>query len=330
MLSQDEINALLNGMELPMDMGDDLSGGTDYSLSSITQLISVPYALYANSAGDYEARLAALEARADAMETTMASVPTYHADGFSIAPNRQVKFAKGNLCYNYSTKKYAFATNQYTFSIDYTSLKNGSGTTYVFRQNRYDGFYNTDEQDFLSNSTNTQYDIAYYAKANIGSGWFTPAAEHWNYLIYMRTNANKLYSRATVNGIAGLIILPDGWVLPSGLTFKPVQSSWTANNYTIAQWTQMESAGAVFLPNTTNTETLINTSQYFKEGAKGYRCSTTMQKYNRYNTLTFSANINCQFEFVRSYCTLINSLKNHTNDVSDEGLYTQVRLVKDY
>ena len=44
-----------------------------------------------------------------------------------------------------------------------------------------------------------------------------------------------------------MIILPDSWTLPDGLSFTSGKSSWT-NSYTTAEWSQMESAGAVFLP----------------------------------------------------------------------------------
>ena len=65
-----------------------------------------------------------------------------------------------------------------------------------------------------------------------------------------RDNANTLYGQATVNGVHGLIILPDGWTPILGIEFIPAYSStgWTVNTYTESQWTQMEDVGAVFLP----------------------------------------------------------------------------------
>jgi hypothetical protein len=310
----------------------DLSGGTDYSLSSITQMISVPYALYANSAGDYEARLAALEARADAAEAAMASVPTYHADGFSIEPHRQVQFSKGNLTYNYSTKKYAFATKQYTFSIDYTALNNQAGTTFVFNNFAKNGIRKCDvsiRDTSLIQSQNTADDIAYYAQKDIGEGWFTMSAEQWSFLIYRRHNASKLYSRATVNGVVGLVILPDGWSLPSGQSFMPVQSSWSANIYSAAQWQVLEQAGAIFLPNTTETTVLDNTFQYSKTGAKGYRCSSLLYRYLRNSSTAYDV-VPCVFEFVRSYCQLLTGPSGSTGYDAGATKYTQVRLVKDF
>ena len=295
----------------------DLSGGTDYTLSTVTQMMSVPYALYANSAGNYEARLAALDARADAMESTVATAPTYHADGFSIAPHRQVKFSKGNLCYNYSTSKYAFAAQQYTFSLSRTAISGSSGTSYLFNIRYLNGRGTGTYDEYSPNCEGTRYDIAYYARTDIGLGWFTPSIEHWDYLILFRPNANKLYSRATVNGVAGLIILPDGWSLPSGLTFKPAQSSWTTNTYSTTQWTTMENAGAVFLP--------TDPSSSYAADRGSYRCSSGLYKGGAANDMC-TRNI-ALFNFVSSSNCGFTS---KGRAMSTTANYSQVRLVKDY
>ena len=44
-----------------------------------------------------------------------------------------------------------------------------------------------------------------------------------------------------------MILLPDDWQLPEGLSFTPYDGS-TVNHYTQAQWQQMEDAGAVIIP----------------------------------------------------------------------------------
>ena len=81
----------------------------------------------------------------------------------------------------------------------------------------------------------------------------------WCYLILTRTDAELKYGTGNVNGIGGLIILPDDWVLPTGCSFTPgviskspfaaaSSNDWTLNNYTLLQWEKMEAAGAIFLP----------------------------------------------------------------------------------
>lgn len=67
-----------------------------------------------------------------------------------------------------------------------------------------------------------------------------------------------------MNGVNGIILLPDDWVLPDGAIFTPSRTkglvdeddymynsnedNYTHNSYSLKQWEVMESAGAVFLP----------------------------------------------------------------------------------
>ena len=56
---------------------------------------------------------------------------------------------------------------------------------------------------------------------------------------------------AKVDGVNGIVILPDMWTLPEGMTFNAGSSKtagWNHNVYTAAEWAQMEAAGAAFLP----------------------------------------------------------------------------------
>ena len=49
-------------------------------------------------------------------------------------------------------------------------------------------------------------------------------------------------------GNKGLVLLPDKWQLPEGLSFTADPTDWTTNTYTAEQWAEMEAVGAVFLP----------------------------------------------------------------------------------
>jgi len=53
-----------------------------------------------------------------------------------------------------------------------------------------------------------------------------------------------------VNGVKGLILLPDDWMLPDGITFTSGLENNNFRNckYTAEEWTKMEENGAVFLP----------------------------------------------------------------------------------
>lgn len=62
-----------------------------------------------------------------------------------------------------------------------------------------------------------------------------------------RTNAIQKYGHGVVGTQNGLIILPDAFVFPDGLSFTAGNSEW-ANSYTTDEWALMEENGAVFLP----------------------------------------------------------------------------------
>ena len=115
--------------------------------------------------------------------------------------------------------------------------------------------WGTADNPTLSTSSDSQY--ATYKEwgnkvSNSQTTWRTLKGREWWYILTERENAKNLYGVATVNENKGLIILPDNWVLPIGLTFKPgvSESSFEAyarNVYTIDQWEKMEAAGAVII-----------------------------------------------------------------------------------
>lgn len=82
--------------------------------------------------------------------------------------------------------------------------------------------------------------------------WRSLSNAEWYYLLYNRSNASSKWGTGNINGVGGLIILPDQWESTSECSFNPGLSSsyddWMNNSYTISQWIQMEAAGAVFLP----------------------------------------------------------------------------------
>ena len=79
--------------------------------------------------------------------------------------------------------------------------------------------------------------------------------DEWNYLLGTRPNASSLKGVAQVNGVNGLILLPDNWICPAGIAFKSgfhnksgVDYYATYQTFTAEQWLKFEAAGAVFLP----------------------------------------------------------------------------------
>ena len=91
--------------------------------------------------------------------------------------------------------------------------------------------------------------------ANTPNMWRTLTGDEWEYILKRRANIENLRAFATVNGTHGLIILPDDWTTPAGLSIVYLaniegdwKADWTTNTYDGADWTTMEDNGAVFLP----------------------------------------------------------------------------------
>jgi hypothetical protein len=85
--------------------------------------------------------------------------------------------------------------------------------------------------------------------------WRTLSYDEWKYLLNNRPNASSLKGVAQVNGVNGLIFLPDNWTCPAGVTFKSgfhsessVEAYGQYQTFSADQWSKLESAGAVFLP----------------------------------------------------------------------------------
>ena len=189
---------------------------------------------------------------------------------FSVAPDKQVYFSQGNLQYMGATQTWRFAENQYDtigiFNNNISSSYNGwidlfgwgtsgwnSGakeyqpySTSTTNADYYPG--NAYSNDLTGSYEDADWGIynAIYNGGNKAGLWRTLTQDEWLYLYSERANADTKHAYATINGIGGYILLPDNWILPSGLTFDA--SGANANQYTKEQWKLMEQNGAVFLP----------------------------------------------------------------------------------
>ena len=178
---------------------------------------------------------------------------------FSVSSTKQVYFSKGNLQYTQSTNTWSFAENQW----DYLGKANTAIDADVLAD-KVDLFGWSTGANKFGVSTSTSYSDYHgsffdWGILKIGNDahntWRTLTLDEWNYLLNTRNNARVLKGVAQVNGVNGLILLPDKWTCPSGITFK---SGFHRNNdvnyyaayqtFTAEQWSKLESAGAVFLP----------------------------------------------------------------------------------
>ena len=197
--------------------------------------------------------------------------PSAGIGSFSVSANKQVTFSKGNLQYTQSTNTWAFAENQWEYigtdnvtgdsvtSDEYGDYKNG--TALADKIDLFD--WSTSATNFgVSTSTSSRdYSGSFvdWGTNKIGNDapntWRTLTYDEWDYVVFNRPNADNLIGVAQVNGVNGLILLPDSWTCPSGVSFKQgFHSSYGVDYYaayqtfTAAEWSKLEAAGAVFLP----------------------------------------------------------------------------------
>ena len=188
---------------------------------------------------------------------------------FSVAADKQVVFSPGNLQYKASINWLVFADNQYDMvgedNENISSTYDGWIDLFGWGTSGYNDKrpYMTSETDYdygdgANDLTGTNYDWGVYATIINGGGkaWQTLTADEWTYLLQTREGAADKLGNAivesslegTVGGTKGLVLLPDTWQLPEGLSFTAATTDWTTNTYTASEWAEMEAAGAVFLP----------------------------------------------------------------------------------
>ena len=191
---------------------------------------------------------------------------------FSVSADKQVTFSKGNLQYTQSTNTWSFASTQWEV-IATDNVIGGSVSSDPTYGDSKKGTALADKVDLFGWSTSTtnfgvstfEYSSDYsgsfvdWGTNKIGNDapntWRTLSIDEWQYLLDSRQSASSLKGIAHVNGVNGLILLPDNWTCPAGVTFKSgFHSNYGAEYYaayqtfTAAEWSKLESAGAVFLP----------------------------------------------------------------------------------
>ncbi len=158
---------------------------------------------------------------------------------FTVGVGKQVKFSKGNLQQKYSYPSaywYLFAHEQYaTLTTGNTSRSNSRLD--LLEYNEAEALVDFTNMDLLASDATL---------------WRKLSVDEWQYLFTSRDGAADKCGVAEVAGVNGLVLLPDNWELPSGLSFNSGVADATGysdkNQYTRAQWREMEIAGAVFLP----------------------------------------------------------------------------------
>ena len=180
---------------------------------------------------------------------------SFVAKPFSVSATKTVTFSPGNLQYHPANNEWRFAPSQ----LDYIGEDNANiSATY---KGWIDLFGWGTGNNPANNSTNNEDYPTFvdWGVNKIGNyapnTWRTLTYAEWEYLIEERPNYDKLIAVAQINGVNGLILLPDDWTCPSGVTFKSgfndeYCTECYANYQTFSEsdWVTLEASGAVFFP----------------------------------------------------------------------------------
>lgn len=219
------------------------------------------------------------------------TVPPGAAVGvFTVGTGKPVYFSHGNLQYQASTDTWRFAENQYdilaeananissTYSgwIDLfgwgTSGYHNESDIYNIYYQPYSSFFGvafSQEPGYTINRTgygpsygeslvgsNASYDWGINNAISNGGGepnqWRTLTQDEWNYVVHVRSTSSGIrYAKAQVNGVAGIILLPDDWSTSvySLNNTNTSNASYDGNDISEAVWKSvLEPNGAVFFP----------------------------------------------------------------------------------
>jgi len=228
---------------------------------------------------------------------TRNAIPDLLSGVFSVSDSKTVKFSKGNL--RYASGTWSFFNNQYDYYTSYSADAwdkfgwSTSATTYGMSTSTENTTYSGDFVDW---------------GATMGTGWFTLSSAEWTYLFKTRSAStvggtyNGRYAKAKVNNVQGIILFPDSYTHPDGVT-TPISvnatgiNGWNGNNYSSADWTKMESAGCVFLP----AAGYRYGSSVYDAGTYGYYWSATPDGADKaYHVFFGSSSLNPALNSTRS------------------------------
>ena len=184
---------------------------------------------------------------------------------FSVSSSKKVQFSQGNLQYQASTNTWRFAEHQWDVIGDANKNISSSYSGWIdlfgWGTSGYNGknpwmtsTTNTDYGNGERDIAGTNYDWGVYNIISNGGGksWRTLTNDEWVYVFNKRrTNSGIRYAKATVNGVNGVILLPDNWSRSnySLSNTNKIDGRFSSNRISQTDWTnKFEANGAVFLP----------------------------------------------------------------------------------
>ena len=205
--------------------------------------------------------------------------PTGAINGlFSLGNSQHVYFSKGNLQFQASTNTWRFAENQYEIiGNDNANIGSSSYTGWI----DLFGWGTGNNPTNSSVSSHDYEDFTDWGNNAISNGgnttntWHSLTQDEWVMLLFYRnTDSGLRFAKANVNGINGLILLPDNWSTNTYYLYNTntANSAYSSNTIGLSNWSLLEEAGAVFLPaaGTRSGTTISNVESYGEYWTSSY------------------------------------------------------------
>ena len=278
---------------------------------------------------------------------------------YSVSATQKVVFSMGNLQYVGKTSTWQFATSQTSVVKQKDQKGNETNTTrdlFGYGCNGYDWDASTDANNYQPYHTATtintylphdmtgDYSSSDWGSRAISNGgntanlWRTLTADEWEYLFITRntTNNNIRFAYAKLGGVSGVVLFPDNFAWPNGLsaaafvkTIKNINVNFINNLTPPANFPEINddkllkklwAAGCVFLPfngylygSTQNAEGgyyWCSTTEDAPGASTGDDAATTSRVYSQYLHLGRESDIIDAGEGCCRYC--VRLVHNYT------------------
>lgn len=182
---------------------------------------------------------------------------------FSVSSEKQVYFSRGNLWYNDSDKSFHFETHQWDADTkNWTDANNAHHLGHFYWSDNVTNAVaknhpNSITSTIFTNNSDTEPSSSFTVEGVTGKFYILQQYDrqpYWEYLVgnertsTIGISGKKLWGMGTVNGVKGLILLPDNWNVENYSTFSYATRKCSSNVYSGDTWENMEYDGAVFMP----------------------------------------------------------------------------------
>lgn len=238
---------------------------------------------------------------------------------FSVSAMDKVYFSQGNLQYQASTNIWRFAEKQYynigenncNVSSTYSGWIDLFGWGTSGYNNKYPYMTSITCNDYGNGDNHiagTNYDWGVYNRISNGGNqagmWRTLTRAEWVFLLETRyTSSGIRFAKAQVNGVNGVIIVPDDWNVTTFSLNKTneADASYTSNVVGEMVWQNtFESVGAVFLPAAGDRygSSVNNNGNYSCYWSASYSNSSGVYRY-AYAVHFGNGNLNSEYSIMR-------------------------------